>query len=428
MPKGGLLDSRNIYAHTWGLMFGNAYSYLKVKGDTISENNKISFGYSPVSHIGITFNAKDLVTLTQILQETFMMGYDNYKRNDISKYVSSNQEMYKAMENKLYYSIRSEFISEYDNRIGSVLPKIQAIYDQFSINAKFGIFRTDYKSGGVIDIRGQIENLIIGHPHSGSSSTNPLTGITNIYQRSITFPYFLDSSNNPFEISFNKDDFNSRDIYIFRKADRLINQLKDSQFNSVLSNRVDAVRKTILDNGGKARFYLAYNTGPNTGYQHITTSSLYDYNQYSIPSYLLNPTSEEYQVVPYDIDLNDPKINEKLNFIVGLSMMFARYKTGNNIFTKTNLKIIMKLEGATASDPSICYFDHNGIGRLTSIYSTSDNVAVGGVTRRYGFIPVSGSLSTIGTFHTWAEDYNFFSPLQTSDFANKFGTGPLLFI
>lgn len=437
MPLGGFIDSRSLYSKTWSLLHGNSFMFLPVDSRIKNDANKVEFGYTPISFLHIEITEDSQVALNQMLEDQFASGYRTYSngKNLLSKYLDSNKEIFNAMETKLYIGLRGEFITNADNYYTKDMAKMDSIYDSLSINIKRGLFKRDYSRSKthLIEIRAQIENLIIGHPSLYSSTVNLPVGASNIYQRNIVFHDFLDRNNNPFEISFNKDDFISRDITIFRNAKKKIEQSQlDALFFTVHENRADSIKKTILENGGKVRFYLAYNTGHETGYQHITTSSLYDVSAHSMPSYLLTPSSEDFQVVPYDIDLtsNDNNIMAaelaKLKFIVGLSMMYAEYRV-NNMMVKTNLMLIMKLEGASVLDPSICYFTHNGIGRLFSIHSTFGSVSVGGINRKYGFLPVVGSMSIVGTYNEWSDDNNFFPPIRSNVFASWFGRGDQIF-
>lgn len=140
------------------------------------------------------------------------------------------------------------------------------------------------------------------------------------------------------------------------------------------------------------------------------------------------PSYPVHGVVPFDIDLSLTnkedlqKEFDRLAFIVGLSMMYAKCKREGNII-KTNYMVIMKPEGASISDPSICYFTHNTIGRLTSIFSGPSALPY----NSYYFSQIIGSLSTTGSFgfeherdREWL-DNDFFFPISLSEFRERFG-------
>jgi len=140
------------------------------------------------------------------------------------------------------------------------------------------------------------------------------------------------------------------------------------------------------------------------------------------------PSSTLHEIISFDVDLNskDAKILNlelgKLRFIVGLSMMIARYSPERYIQQYSNVMVIMKPEFASISDPSICYFTHNEIGRLNLIHSEP-----GAPTHnRYYTSQISGSLSTVGILNEesvkiWSEN-KFFYPITITEFRSVFGS------
>ena len=278
-------------------------------------------------------------------------------------------------------------------------------------------------------IRTQIENLLIGYRHSDTTSSTS----TNTYQRNIIFHNFLINRHNaygtvirdrygnpvkdPLLINLNKDDFSGKNIKIYRDTRRKIPDLgesPDKHYDTVLTNRYNILYNLVMNNDKKARFYLAFNRGPEYGYQYVEVAGTQ--LSYRPPEYFLRPSTKDYQIVYYDVDLTSDNLTErnKLLYVAALSMIYATYDTQR---IKKNLMIIMKQYGASPSDPSICAFNHHKIFQSFGYYSEANAPSLEG----YKFIPISGSLSTSGNYYVepggtnpneeWSQN-NYFMPIS----------------
>ncbi|TFG23703.1 MAG: hypothetical protein EU529_06635 [Promethearchaeota archaeon] len=432
------LSLESIPQHLFSLLFGNSFMYLPVKDNLLSETNKVYFDYSPIPFLNTPFSANKQYEFNKILQKSFLTGYEAYKKNkrEISEYLESGKNIFDSVNKKLWYAITQ--IRDEGN-------KRNAIYDQLLLQLKWEILNKRMETHGNYIIRTQIENLLIGYKHSDTIHSTA----TNSYTRTIIFHNFLYNRRNAYgtvirdrfgtpikdtlEINLDKDDFIGKDIKIYRDTRHKIQELGDSldqHYDMVLSNRYNILYNLIMSNDKKATFYLAMNRGPEYGYQYIEVAGTQ--LSYQPPEYFLRPSTKDYQIVHYDVDLtsNDPAEREKLLYITALSMIYVTYDTQK---IKTNLMLVMKEYGASPSDPSICAFTHHKIFRFFGCYSEPNAPSAQG----YKFTQISGSESTIGNFHVepsgsnpneeWSQN-NYFMPINTRKFLNKYGTANDLWI
>ncbi len=422
-PEGDM-HANEVFTDAWALLFGNSHTFLPVRGIN-SFKNKVEFGYTPTPFSEVFVTESNFVDANRFLQDIFLLGYnkDNYEDN----FILSGREIYKAMDAKIYQTIKDQFLTKSDYKDGEPISKIETIYDIISINIKQGLLYSGIQ-WSKINTRVQVENLLIDYKFSDSSSTlliNPET-----FQRDIVFQFVYDPSNIPLRILYNKDDFIGENTEIFRdtySSQRSVEELKSNLFNEVLKNRFDEVKKIVMANNEKARFYISLNLGHEYGYQYISRSRA---RNDGIPIPL--PASKIGEPIYLDVDLTSGMLEQelaKLKFIVGLSMMIPKYyPSGSSDVHKTNIMLIMKPAGASASDPSICYFTHNDIGELTSVFSMSGAPS----EHLFNNLQISGSLSSTGVFASthakiWSKN-QFFFPIGTkSEFMRFFGSGNEVF-
>ncbi|MFW9970446.1 MAG: hypothetical protein ACFFDF_09615 [Candidatus Odinarchaeota archaeon] len=422
----GALQRGGILNHIFSLLFGNSFMHLPTKTGALTQDNRVYFDYSPMPFLSDHLYASSLQDLNSLVQNYFQIGYTEYisKKNIETVYTESCENMLEVFKVKLWDTIAARHLG---------IAETNALYEQALIQAKYDIFRTSIESHGTFSIRYQVENLLIGYQYSHSRYVYS----ENCYQRGIVFhnlkvqkvdrfgKVILDQNGNPIMepliVFLNKDDFKGKNIQIFRKASKkydLYNTLEQNFHTSTL-DRLYTVVQMILENNGKARFFTAINRGSQYGHQYINIvpgqtfqhlRSYYDINLDLDENGRINPT-----------EANQKEL-EKIEFLIALSGSYIMY-SGN---VKSSILLIMKEQGASISDNSICGINHNNIFRIRNIYSQY------GAPDGDGYIlqQIYGSLSTTGNYYIGPNNnidpnniwnrFSNFQPVSQTTFLNYY--------
>lgn len=195
----------------------------------------------------------------------------------------------------------------------------------------------------------------------------------------------------PLVVYLNKDNFKGRNIKIFRETSEQFPELFNSlekKFLMTTLDRLYTLIHIILKNDGKVRFYTAINRGSQYGYQYISIVPGKTF-QHLRSYYDINLDLDQHgRIKPTEANQKELK---KLEFLIALTGTYIEYS--NKI--KSNLLLIMKEEGASISDNSICGINYDEIFKIKKIYSQYGAPDGDG----YTLLQIFGSLSTTGNYY-----------------------------
>jgi hypothetical protein len=374
-----LTSDTAVANHLFSLFFLDSYIRLPIESFKTSDSAPLFFGYSPLSFVESSLTAQNHLEFNQEIQNQFFEKYYNYKkvRDAISLrntadlrfdlFEQSSHEMLSVLKEKIKGFIEDTFKDKKYKNIAT--KKRTVLLNILLMAAESGVFSLQSDS-----FRFDIENLIIGELDPGEGGSH-YGRSGNKYCKVITFDKILYESR-PVKINLNKDDFNGKDIIIWRTIlhdGKEITAFFDfyRQNLETIRRKSSTLKEIISDNGGKVRIYVAQNHGPDKGY-HVPASKYFE--AFLPPRQALG---KPYQRITldanrFDLDLADPNIDKKIEYIIALSLCYEKEHQMDSIFFMTQDEI--KVEGKDIPiwlyDSFICAFDRHRFYKPSEIYSS----------------------------------------------------------
>ncbi|TKJ21364.1 MAG: hypothetical protein CEE43_09475 [Promethearchaeota archaeon Loki_b32] len=435
-------DSVFANDNLFSYLFLDSFLVLPVlKGSDLK--NRISFGNSPLIFLESDINSLLSRRITGEYHRTFYQRISKYFFNKyntflqslntvdnfqtyINRFINSGWEMFNVIKNELKRNVYS--------RGDLALKQKVDLYNRLLISAEKEIF--DYGDHTVLlqgnhfhNIRFQTENLIIGW--SEFTYDFSFGSQYNVLQREIIFWQVNDPiTGDPFTLPIEKTYFDGKDIFIWRGMKFGKDTISKKDFNSNQYNqgsveeRADILRNVIEDNfgvDGSVRIYPLYRPNPDLGYHFLLRT---DFASNYIPNFRQPLTSGLSDARRFDINLNDPDVQYKLEHIARLSPSFV--EPGYYAFAKDFL-FIMTLNDIGdipiyQYDKMVCAFDRNkfyspeeipsfgdGVSnryKPVKITNTEDGVAISRQliklwTKERNYIPISTEYAFPDGYHVW---------------------------
>ncbi len=396
-----LTSDTSVASHLFSLFFTDSYVRLPVESFRDRESVPLFFGYSPLSFVDSSFTTENQLEFNREIQNNFFYQYLNSKavkdavslRNSVALKIKlfkqSSGEILEVLKSKIEVFVRNCFKSEENKDIAK--KKRTSLLNKLLMAAEKGalsLSENEYVDGVKGDsIRIKIENLIIGGlSHSEGGKYYGRT--ENAYSKTITFNK-VSYNGRPVKISINKDDFNGKDIIIWRSFSHLgkeMTSLFDFYLHNiqVIRSKSSALKEIIKDNvgeegkvatDGKVRIYVAQNH-LEKGY-HLLATNAEPYIK-SIPrrERLATPYSGfSFDANRFDLDLSDPDIDSKIEYIIALSLCYEKVSHTDNMFFMTRDEITKEVAGTYVEvpiwfyDSVICAFDRHRFYSLDEIFS-----------------------------------------------------------
>jgi len=364
-----IYDENHVQNHLFSLFFLNSYIQLPIDEDIDidSDDNKIYFGYSPLTFVDSSFSASMEKILNMKIKDCFMSKYKIYKLlhysysgldRRINLFTKSGYEMLDVVRNELrevvdMLELSSEEREEIYNRLIVTAEKEILDYTHWTIK---------YNKIAFYNIRFQVENLLIGwdgidfgdfrYNREDNQFQDRLVFHQVILDRDI---YYKNSDkiafhkDESFSISINKDLFAGKDIKIWRVNKYQQSVIRNSDFDANQYNRGIVLEKAqillnaitdVVGQNGKVRIYPLHHRSSSEGYHFLLRykfSTLIPSERSIIPNDPYNTKDAR----RFDIDLQDPNVQEKLQHIVKLSMSYID-PSSSYPFAKDFLFIITK--------------------------------------------------------------------------------------
>jgi hypothetical protein len=421
-----LSSDTSVASNIFSLFFLDSYMRLPLESSDLKSSAALFFGYSPLSFIESSIYAQDHLEFNQEVQDSFFEKYYNFKkiRDAISLrdtadlrfdlFEQSSHEMFEVLKKKIEDFVKDCFKGKKYKNVAT--KKRTALLNNLLMAAQKGVFSLQSN-----DLRNEVEDLIIGEldrneggVHYGRSG--------NKYCKVITFDKIL-YGGRPVKIALNKDDFNGKDIMIWRAFSFRSIEMSSlfdfyKQNKEVIRRKSNTLKEIIKDNGGNVRIYVAQNHGYAKGYHFLADNSL---NKY-FPS--RQALKEKYRGITldanrFDLDLTDPIVDKKIEYIVALSLCYERVTQMDNMFFMTRAEI--KIEGKDVPiwfyKSFICAFDRHRFYKPDEIYSS---LTVGGC-KPLGFINVEED-AILNSEHV--EEWEKFDRYITTFYSNILGKDP----
>jgi len=339
-------DVTTIKNHLFSIIFMNSYMRLPTEKDIeISPNeNKIFFGYSPMTFIDSSLSAKNERVLSLKITDVFLTKYRLYKSlhysgNDkdrrVDLFIESGLEILPIVKNKLRNAVDNLELSTEER---------EYLYNKLSIAAERELLdytghRINYGGHRFFNVRYQIENLLIGYSGSAAESLEyNLEG--NSFEDDIIFHQvvfdkdvwyknsFLKAfeKGESFSLSFDKDDFSGRNIQIWRDLkyggqSYRFSDVDFEQYNrGIILEKTQILRESLQDifgKDGECRIYPLFYQGSGEGYHSLLRTNRY---QSLVPTQRASvPNTNKKDARRFDIVLSDPFLQQKLEHIIKLS-------------------------------------------------------------------------------------------------------------
>lgn len=233
--------------------------------------------------------------------------------------------------------------------------KAMRLYNELLLAAQKEIYQmSDYRTrGGNNNIRRQVELFL----EQDKAISKIIFHTVELNGESIKVP-------------IKKSDFVGKRIKVYR----LIKGVSQSDLDFYgYSRRSIKYRAKILYNlisvqGGKARIYPTVNLGPDYGYQYIRVTS-------SSITYPIFPREHSPDDISIDIDLNDPNVMRKLEYIVASSLIYTSGAGPSGVSSLRDFLFLVKPigeQGNPMEDKLICGFNFRNLFLSKHIFS-SDN-------------------------------------------------------
>lgn len=361
---------------------------LPLEGFRTTDSAPLFFGYTPLSFVESPIIAPNHLEFNQEVQNQFFEKYYNYKKvkdaislHDtvelkLDLFEKSGKEMLNVLEGKIKGFVKNTFKDKKYKNVAT--KKRTALLNRLLMAAEKGVLsltKTQYVDGSrVNELRIEIENLITGElgPNEGG---NHYGRSDNKYCKVITFDKVL-YEGRPVKIALNKDDFNGKDIMIWRTIKHRnvdISSLFDfyKQNKEVIRRKSSTLKEIIKDNGGKVRIYVAHNHGPDKGYHFLADKSFEKY----LPS--RQALEAPYQGFTldanrFDLDLADSDIDKKIEYIIAFSLCYEKMTHADDMFfmTRNEIEEGGKEVPIWLYDSFICAFDRHRFYTPDEIYSS----------------------------------------------------------
>jgi len=339
----GLIASSTIGTHLLTLYFGEISIVFPMK-DQISSQNKVKFGFSPLSFLSSDFNYNPLYFHNDLLSY-FKYQFERFElatygtQGDVAlvnNFYASGVEMFSVLEQE----IEDYFIY---SRPSLNADKMNFMLSKVLMEARSEVLAWNFRirdGGGTYlsNVRYQIEDLIIGKDYC-----------KEIELRKFGIKFYL-----------TKDDFIGKDIKIFRALKTTPSCLNIDTINKkVIETRSKTLTSIIKQNGGKVRLFFGVSFSDTEGVQYVRKS---DSTNVRNTLYRIYPQKGITQVSHIDIDLNDPNAHGILRAVAKLSLTYfpgANFRTP--FFTMSKL--------GTDYRRVICAFDHRKFYSISEIFS-----------------------------------------------------------
>ncbi len=398
--EAGIETNNNFFAY---LFLDSSLLFPTLQGANL--DNEVFFGYSPLTFLDKSINIQMASyvrgerhkVFNKRISKFFFAKYDALKQNIYSvDLLETRVGLFAQSSKEILDVVKVELKNSIDNREDLSSLEKTDLYNRLLATAQkelFDIARYQIKAGANYEsnIRHQIENLLIGWSKATNIYHTYYGRIENIYQRNIIFHQVNDPlTNKPFKLSLEKTMFDGKDLIIWRNNKWGTRTMKHSDINydqynhETIIERADILKKIIENNfgeNGKARIYPVINPSVGAGYHFILKTETLT-NLFPDFRHLVNDKRTNRDARRFDIDLNDPNLQHKLEHIIKASLVNLEVSGFNPnvrdilfIMTKDDISITTGEDTVEVPiyfyDKMVCAFDRNRFylpGEIPSFY------------------------------------------------------------